>query len=256
MSTLVEPSKRQHEAIANAGERHLPADDPESVNHYRHLVAYHFALPFLAERRVLEFGCGTAYGLNLLLKRGGARRLAGCDLASAPLRYAGCAYGPDLGRRLVCGSAQLPFGSQCFDVVLAFQVIEHVPDDVGLLREARRVLVPGGLLIVTTPNVEASGGDPNHPDNPYHAREYSQHTLASACGEAGLLVERLFVHGSFRVGAGGLGAERWLAFRALRRLYRRLRSSRFASPVCFADFDVQARGADRALDLLFLCRRP
>jgi SAM-dependent methyltransferase len=246
------------ECVANGGERHLPAEDPESVNHYRHLTAYRFALPLVRGRRVLEYGCGAGYGTNLLACRGETERLVACDVHEPSLRYCREAYGPRLlGRLARVAPGELPVRPASFDAVLLFQTIEHVQDDVALLRELRRALRPGGWLLVTTPNVAASGGDPDHPDNPFHVREYDRTRLAAACRAAGLQVEELFVHGSFRTGGGGLGLERLLAFRALRKLWRVVAPRPvYVPPVSLADFGVSPRGAARALDLLFRCHGP
>ena len=52
----------------------------------------------------------------------------------------------------VCGSAlALPFRDACFDVVAAFDVVEHVPDEDGILAELARVLRPGGRLLISVP---------------------------------------------------------------------------------------------------------
>src|SRR5207247_663026 len=60
----------------------------------------------------------------------------------APETVAGCVNGD---------ATQLPFADESFDKVIAAEVMEHVPDDVGALRELTRVLRPGGVLAVTVP---------------------------------------------------------------------------------------------------------
>src|SRR5262249_10002097 len=70
---------------------------------------------------------------------------------------------------------ELPFAGASFDVVLALDVIEHVADDVTLLQEARRVLRPGGVLVVTVPALPwlwSAHDDVNH-----HYRRYTFNTL-------------------------------------------------------------------------------
>lgn len=241
--------------VANGGERHLPVFDPEGSDHYRHMTAYHFARPRVGGRDVLDYGCGTGYGANFLARRGAVRSLVGVDVSSEAIAYCHAAY-PDLGdvfRPVRPG--RTPFSDESFDVILLFQVVEHVADDVSLLRELARLLRPGGELLLTTPNVVASGGDPLHPLNPHHVREYSRESLRVSCASAFSQIDEMGVHGSLRVGGGGLGIERSLSFRAVRKLVRLLVSPLYARPVSLADFTVRRRKLAQAVDLFFVCRR-
>ncbi len=65
---------------------------------------------------------------------------------------------------------ELPDNS--FDRVISFQVIEHIKDDLTFLREIARVLKPGGLALITTPNIKFT-----LTRNPWHKREYQSHEL-------------------------------------------------------------------------------
>ena len=59
-----------------------------------------------------------------------------------------------------------------YDVVVSFQVIEHIKDDKKYLQEIQRVLKPGGKAIITTPNIKMSLSR-----NPWHIREYTADEL-------------------------------------------------------------------------------
>ena len=101
---------------------------------------------FGARGRILDLGCGTGGVLQHLQGLGDA---VGLDPAPEAARYCRRRALP-----MVLGSGlELPFADGSFDAVLALDVIEHVPDDVAMLREARRVLRPGGTLVVTVPSL-------------------------------------------------------------------------------------------------------
>jgi len=92
---------------------------------------------------VLDVGCGSSRILGDL-----AAGSVGLDPNRDKLRHA-----RRFGRLLVQGGLPcLPFGDGTFPVVVCSQVIEHLPPDEGLWREFRRVLVPGGILVLGTPD--------------------------------------------------------------------------------------------------------
>jgi len=99
----------------------------------------------LAPERVLDLGCGRGQLLRMLAARHPAD-YTGLD-AAPEVATSGWTYrSGDL-------TARLPFADGSFDLVVAGEVIEHVPHPDDLLREARRVLAPGGTLVISTPNL-------------------------------------------------------------------------------------------------------
>jgi SAM-dependent methyltransferase len=94
---------------------------------------------------LLDLGCGSGYLLDQLSLRVDAQ-LTGVDV-----------YDEQPGSRWNYRAADLtagvPFADGSFDVVVAGEIIEHVPDPDALLREIRRVLRPGGHVVLSTPNV-------------------------------------------------------------------------------------------------------
>jgi 2-polyprenyl-3-methyl-5-hydroxy-6-metoxy-1,4-benzoquinol methylase len=99
----------------------------------------------LRPARLLDVGCGRATLLNELARRLPATGLAGVDVrdeADGPFEYKSA----DL-------TAGLPWPDDSFEVVTFGEVIEHVPDPDALLAEIHRVLVPGGHMVITTPNM-------------------------------------------------------------------------------------------------------
>jgi SAM-dependent methyltransferase len=90
--------------------------------------------------------------------------------------------------------AYLPLRDGSVDVIANFQVIEHLWDQAGFLAECRRVLRPGGKLLVTTPNRLTFTPDSDTPLNPYHTRELAPSELDSLLRDAGFDVELLGLH--------------------------------------------------------------
>jgi SAM-dependent methyltransferase len=103
----------------------------------------------LSGRAVLDAGCGGGEYVRALQERGARAR--GVEIDAEKLDKTRVAAG--LRARLVQGDLErAPFASACFDLVLLNEVLEHVPDDGAALREAFRLLRPGGVLVVFAPN--------------------------------------------------------------------------------------------------------
>jgi len=99
--------------------------------------------------RALDAGCGAGYFTAALADAGAVA--VGVDVAEAALARARARY-PELDFRLVPIDGLLPFDVGAFDLVWASEVIEHVADTARWLSEVRRVLAPGGRLLITTPS--------------------------------------------------------------------------------------------------------
>ena len=157
-------------AIEFTGERVVPGQvDADLWN--EHFARYAFAARLAKRKRVLDIGCGTGYGTRELAT--GALTACGLDPSTDALGYATEHYaGPNLC--FARGSCEaLPFASGCFDLLVSFEVIEHVEAWQEALREARRVLAPAGQLIISTPNklYYAESRKISGP-NPYHYHEF------------------------------------------------------------------------------------
>jgi len=152
------------------GERVIPGRvDADLLN--EHLARYAFAARLANGKRVLDAGCGAGYGSAELAKS--ALSVVGVDAAAEAMAYAREHYRlPNLHFEQASCSG-LPHTDASFDLVVAFEVIEHLPDWPEFLAEVRRVLAPGGQFIVSTPNklyyAESRG---RTGPNPFHAHEF------------------------------------------------------------------------------------
>jgi SAM-dependent methyltransferase len=135
-----------------------------------HLARYRFCAARIPPgARVIEIGCGSGYGAAHLAAR--QLRVVALDrhlpsLAAATTRYrrAGLAY--------VAGDAmELPFRDQAVSAVVAFEIIEHLPQPGRLVREIARILAPGGKAWISTPNI-ARHYEKIRVRNPYHLVDY------------------------------------------------------------------------------------
>jgi ubiquinone/menaquinone biosynthesis C-methylase UbiE len=99
--------------------------------------------------RALDLGCGSGE-FTAVMAEAGAEPV-GVDVAEAALERARERH-PHLDLRLTAIGGPLPFDDNAFDLVWSSEVIEHVADTARWLSEVRRVLAPGGRLLLTTPN--------------------------------------------------------------------------------------------------------
>ncbi|NKE55960.1 SAM-dependent methyltransferase [Lentzea sp. PSKA42] len=165
----------------------MPGIAEENYWFRRHEAAYLHLIGHCADAVVLEAGCGEGYGAQLI--RTVARRVIALDYDELTSQHVARAY-PQLD--VLRGNlATLPLRDGSVDVVANLQVIEHLWDQEGFLAECRRVLRPGGTLIVTTPNRLTFSPGQDTPLNPFHTRELAPSELDEMLREAGFRVDEL-----------------------------------------------------------------
>jgi 2-polyprenyl-3-methyl-5-hydroxy-6-metoxy-1,4-benzoquinol methylase len=235
----------------------------------RHLAAYRYAARLAAGKRVVDAGCGEGFGTQLLADV--AASVVGLDYSAAAIAHCRTAWRhpnltfqqSDLTRP---GSV-----AGTFDLVLNFQVVEHIRDPLPFLRGLRALLAPAGQVLLTTPNRLMSFSE-----NPYHIREYSAEELANLLAPVFGRVTILGMHGNAtvrefdrrRAQAVGrilrldpLGLRHRLprtvvnfAFARLAVLVRRRAGGTAGAPTISPDdFHVSAEGLAEALDLVAQC---
>jgi SAM-dependent methyltransferase len=160
------------------GERVVPGRVNEDL-WAEHVARYAFAARLAVGKRVLDAGCGTGYGTAELNDAAGS--VVGADIAFLEAWEAAGISGP---RYCQASVEAMPFAASSFDLVVAFEVIEHLRDWRALLREARRVLAPGGWFVVSTPNrvyyTESRGAEG---PNPFHVHEFEFEEFRAALQE-------------------------------------------------------------------------
>jgi SAM-dependent methyltransferase len=163
-------------ASAFTGERFLPSCSGEIA--YEHWHRYAFARRLVHGKRVLDAACGEGYGTALL--GAVAKSVVGIDVDLATINHASATYGEGTRVQFVPTSCTgLPLPSASFDVIVSFETIEHLEpaEQPQMLAEFARVLAPGGLLVISSPNRRLYS-DARAYVNPYHLRELYRDELA------------------------------------------------------------------------------
>jgi ubiquinone/menaquinone biosynthesis C-methylase UbiE len=150
----------------HTGERVNP-DFPDA-NFQNHFKVYKFLEQFAKDKDVLDVGCGTGYGAAYL--RTVAKSVVGIDLSKSAIRFARKRY-PET-QTLVMDAHSLQLQPQSVDLVVSTENFEHLRDQEKSLQELIRVLRPGGMCFIATPNRQLSRGT-----NPYHTHEFTASEL-------------------------------------------------------------------------------
>jgi SAM-dependent methyltransferase len=167
-------------------ERSSGHDPSEHVIYNRCLFAYKAASEYV-KGDIIELGSGEGYGIKLLAPL--AKRYLAVDKFDTDIS----------GQQNVEFSKQLlpsltGIHDNSFDFAVTFQVIEHIQDDKFFIREIHRVLKPGGMLLISTPNRLMS-----LTRNPWHIREYTSQELANLLKSVFSSVEMKGVYGNEKV---------------------------------------------------------
>lgn len=220
-----------------------------------HEKRYRFALPYCADKRVLDAACGVGYGTAILIER--AAEVVGVDVSEQAIEYARARYGSPRTSFRVVDLLDPGFGEEVFDVVVSFETIEHLPDRDTYLSHVTAALRSDGLYIVSTPRADETTEEP---ENPFHCVEYShadfERLLRRYFDEVDLFGQRRIQTARHRAlqQLDVLGLRRRLSF--LRGVGRVATGTMPTQDVTLDDMVVEREGVDGADVLVAVCRRP
>jgi len=218
-----------------------------------HLKRYEFARPHCVGKHVLDAGCGVGYGSAFLGES--ARSVVGIDVSEEAIDYALARYGGGNVEFVVGDLQQLERGDAEFDAVVAFEVIEHLPHPDRFVAEARRVLKPDGVLVVSTPRAEPGAA---RPDNPFHEQEFTRNEferlLRASFGRVDMYGQRRVQTARHRTlqRLDVLGLRRRLP--VLRRASRLVTGTAPMDAVLSEGVVISSDGVDEATELVAVCR--
>lgn len=180
------------------GERMEPFVYEEAT--LEHLHRYALAMNFAEGKVVLDIACGEGYGANLIAEK--AEKVIGIDIDETTINNAAKKYKrPNLVFKK--GSAtNLPLEENQFDVIISFETIEHIEQQDQMLTEIKKVLKPGGLLIISTPDKKTYSDETGF-RNKFHVKElYKEEFISLIQGyfKYQKVLQQNFVHGSLILG--------------------------------------------------------
>ncbi len=130
-----------------------------------------------ARARILDAGCGSGRNMVELADLG---TVTGIELSETSVELA---RERDAGEVVAGSVLEMPFPDDSFDLAVSLDVIEHLEDDLGALRELRRTVAPGGALLVTVPAYQWLWS--GHDEINHHHRRYTRRSLQRVAEQAG-----------------------------------------------------------------------
>lgn len=141
-----------------------------------HLHRYAIAKDFVKEKIVLDIACGEGYGSNLLARD--AHSVTGIDIDAETVSKAKAKYHASNLNFAQGNVENIPCEDKTFDVVVSFETLEHISGHEKMLLEIKRVLKPGGVLLISTPH-KLFYSDKRDYKNEFHVKELYQEEFQS-----------------------------------------------------------------------------
>ncbi len=131
-----------------------------------HMYRYRFVKDIIKGKIIADIACGVGYGCMEMINCG-AKKVIGIDNDEKAIKHAKDIYHHNRIIFMLRDAADTGLLSKSIDVVVSFETIEHVEKPDNLIKEIKRILKPGGILVISTPNKSMS-----IEDNPFHFKEY------------------------------------------------------------------------------------
>ncbi|MCP2126912.1 class I SAM-dependent methyltransferase [Bradyrhizobium ottawaense] len=126
---------------------------------------YYWAAPYCKEKDVLEIACGSGFGLGYLAQQ--ARSIRAGDINPASVARVNAYYGDRVPTQVIDAQA-LPFADSSLDVIIIFEALYYLGAPSAFVAECRRVLRPGGHVLVTNSNKDMPDFNPSPYSQTYH----------------------------------------------------------------------------------------
>lgn len=166
MKKIKQSNANKKKQLLFTGERMIPSLNKGFTFYFEHLLRYTFAGQFVKNKSILDLGCGSGYG-SYLLKIAGANTVLGIDIDHETISYAKEQYkrkGVTFREGDVTKNNLQP---SSFDVVVSFEVIEHIKEHDTFIKSIKSCLVKNGVLCISTPNKKTYSSN----NNPFHLME-------------------------------------------------------------------------------------
>lgn len=158
--------------LQDTGERMIPKAHYGTIMYGEHIGRYEAVVKLVEGKIVLDVASGSGYGSYELAKK--AKKVIGVDVSEEAIKYSKSNYkGVNLDF-IKSDGLRIPLDDKSIEVIISMETIEHIEDDNNFISELHRVLKPGGLVVISTPNDKA------YPKgNHFHYREYDKKTLVN-----------------------------------------------------------------------------
>ncbi len=219
------------------GERMVPAENAGDYIYLDHLCRYHFAARFCKDKYVVDAACGAGFCTHLLALNH-AKFVLGMDISREAVQYSIENFKHENNRFIVGDILSQPIQTGLADLAVAFEILEHIELHDKFIRELKRIMKPGGMLLISTPDI-----DHYKIDNAFHVREltYSQFTaLLKSFFKNVLILNQSALYASVIQAAGSLerdapDGDRSFIPQNLPALGPELRYGRFNLAICSDD---------------------
>lgn len=189
------------------GKQFIPGQTSKRIEQ-DHLERYKFTAQFVKDKNILDIACGVGWGAKFL-KESGAKSVDGVDIMEEAIQFARDNYSDENIKYFISGAVEyLP--NKKYDVVVSHVTIEQIKDYQAVLNNFYNWLVPGGLLIISSPNRIITS--PNSVSHKFHAQEFTTAEFIDKLEKCGFTV----------VGIYGQRFQRYFKNRYLMRIYKKL----------------------------------